>query len=112
MSADDRKSEDLSLKEIQEKIVRISGIYTKNFNITPTDDWYLLKIQEEIGELTSAHLKRKGQARAKEASDETLEKNKRDELADVLAHTLLYAHSQNIDLIQALEDKWLHYLKK
>ena len=36
---------------------RISDIYAGKYGIVRDDDWYLLKLQEELGELTAGHLR-------------------------------------------------------
>jgi NTP pyrophosphatase (non-canonical NTP hydrolase) len=77
-----------------------------------TPDWYLLKLQEEMGELSAAFLKLSGRGRLKNETQEELQKNLQDEVADVLAMTLLFAKNQGIDSEKALEDKWFKYLER
>ena len=42
---------------------RVSDVYANKFGIKRDDDWFILKIQEELGELTAAHLKLTQRAR-------------------------------------------------
>ena len=100
----------MNLKEISEQLGKVSDIYSMKFNINRDDDWFILKIQEELGELTSAHLKLSNRARKGEATQAELESNLKDEVADVIALTLLYARHKNIDVEQAVKDKWFKYL--
>ena len=99
----------LSLAELQERLAAVSDIYARLFDVNRTKEWYLLKAQEELGELTSAYLKSTNQTRTKVTADEA-EKNLRDEMADVLSFLLLFAREMNIDVEDALHQKWLHYL--
>lgn len=101
----------MDLKEITDKVSRICDLYVNEFNIRRDDDWLLLKIQEELGELSSAHLKLSQRARTKGATQDELNTNLQDEFADVFAFILLFAQSKNIDIEQALKQKWFKYLE-
>lgn len=100
----------MDLKEIEEKLKKVSDIYAEKFNIKRDDDWFILKIQEELGELSSAHLKLTGRARVGDQSKIELDKNLKDEIADVIAMTILYAHHKGIDVESAINEKWFKYL--
>ncbi len=58
----------------------------------------MLKLQEEVGELTQAFLMRTGRARDKDATPEQLQQALRSELADVLCHLLLLARHHDVNL--------------
>ncbi|MBL7544534.1 MAG: hypothetical protein JNL11_12020 [Bdellovibrionaceae bacterium] len=100
----------MDLKEITANLSKISDIYAEKFNINRDNDWFVLKIQEELGELTAAHLKLSKRARLGDATQTELEKNLRDEIADVIALTLLYAKDKNVDVELAIKEKWFKYL--
>ena len=55
----------MDIRELTARVENISQIYASRFGITRDDDWQILKLQEEVGELTQAHLMRQGQARRK-----------------------------------------------
>ncbi len=74
------------------------------------DDWFVLKIQEELGELTPTHLKLTQRARIGELSTGELQKNLEDEIADVIAMTILFAEYKAIDVETAIKNKWFKYL--
>ncbi len=99
----------MKLDELTSTLSRVSDTYAKNFSIQRSDDWYLLKIQEELGELTAAFLKLS--ARARVSGTENLKINLEDEIADVLAMTLLFSKSQGIDPEKAIRNKWFKYLE-
>lgn len=100
----------MHLKEITEKLCQVSDIYAEKFGIRRDDDWFVLKIQEELGELTSAHLKLTQRARIGEITQSELNENLREEIADVVAMTLLFAQHRGIDVEHAIKDKWFRYL--
>lgn len=102
----------LGLKEIEEKLAVVCQGYSEKFGIDCTEDWFLLKLQEELGELVSAHLKLTQRARPGKKTSAEREQNLREEIADVLAMVLLYARARKIDVDEALADKWFRYLER
>ncbi|OYX56826.1 MAG: phosphoribosyl-ATP pyrophosphohydrolase [Brevundimonas subvibrioides] len=94
------------LSELSEKVARISDIYAAEHGIDRSGDWAILKLQEELGELTAEHLRLSGRARG-EPSEQALG----DEAADVLGMLLIYCDRAGIDLEQAMQRKWLHWLE-
>ncbi|TCU27827.1 MazG-like nucleotide pyrophosphohydrolase family protein [Rhizobium azibense] len=70
-------------------------------------DWYLLKLQEEMGELTQAWNRMSGRGRPKGKTPDELKQDLADETADMLGHILLFARQNGIDLAPAIERKWL-----
>lgn len=100
----------MTLKEVEEKLKAVSDLYAGKFGIKRDDDWFVLKIQEELGELTAAHLKLTQRARVGDLSTEKLQQNLEDEIADVLAMTLLFAKHKGVDVETALKNKWFGYL--
>lgn len=102
----------MNLSEISSQLEKVCDIYVEKFGIQLDDDWFILKLQEELGELSSAYLKLTHRARVGQATQEDLDKNLRDEIADVIAMVLLFAKHRGIDPEQAIRDKWFNYLKK
>ena len=94
------------LSELSEKVSRISDIYAAEHGIDRSGDWAILKLQEELGELTAEHLRLSGRARG-EADPKALA----DEAADVLGMLLIYCDRAGIDIERAMQDKWLHWLE-
>lgn len=101
----------MNLEEITGKLSQVIEVYAKKFSIRCDDDWLLMKLQEELGELTSAYLKLTQRARRGDATAESLEKNFREEVADVLAITLLFAKARGIDPEKALQEKWFRHFE-
>ncbi len=92
---------------LSSRVEAASAAYAERHGIDRTDDWLVLKLNEEVGELTQAYLARTGRARDKGSSPEELDRDLRAELADVLAHALLLAERFEIDLIDEVERKWM-----
>lgn len=89
-----------------EKFERASQSYAAGDNIVRNDEWFLLKLQEELGELTQVWMKLTGRGRRKGRSEEELRLSLEDECADLLGHVLLFAHRHELDLRAAVERKW------
>jgi NTP pyrophosphatase (non-canonical NTP hydrolase) len=85
----------------------VSQRYAERFGIVRSSDWHVLKLQEEVGELTQAHLRRQGQARTDGMDRSELDARFAAEIADVLCHTLLIAGHHSIDVQESIERKWL-----
>ena len=96
----------MDLTALQASVLRISDIYAREHSIDRDRDWALLKLQEELGELTAEHLRLSGRARG--APDP---RALGDEAADVLGMLLIYCDRAGIDLEQAMQRKWLSWLQ-
>jgi NTP pyrophosphatase (non-canonical NTP hydrolase) len=96
----------MNLSDLTASVLRISDIYAREHSIDRDRDWALLKLQEELGELTAEHLRMSGRARG-EADHEKLG----DEAADVLGMLLIYCQAAGVDIEQAMQRKWLHWLE-
>jgi NTP pyrophosphatase (non-canonical NTP hydrolase) len=86
------------LDELAGKFEQASRAYAEANGIERDDDWFLLKLQEEMGELTQAWNRISGRGRRKGRSDEEMSRDLADETADVLGHILLFAHNNKLDL--------------
>ena len=99
------------LDDLALKFERASRAYVEENGITRDADWFLLKLQEEMGELTQAWNRVSGRGRPKGRSGEDMVRDLEDEAADVLGHILLFAHRNNLDLAAAIKRKWLFSLE-
>lgn len=102
----------MNIQTLTQKIEKVSLLYATHYEITRDDDWFILKLQEELGELTQSYLMMIGQARSKQKTKQKLEADFRQEVADVFAHVLLLAEHHNIDLTKEVEQKWLIWNKE
>src|SRR5690606_16536696 len=96
----------MSLASLQADVLRISDIYAREHSIDRDRDWALLKLQEELGELTAEHLRMSGRARGAADAGKL-----GDEAADVLGMLLIYCQTAGVDIEQAMQRKWLHWLE-
>lgn len=99
-----------SLEDLTALVSDVSDTYESRNDIARDDDWYLLKVQEELGELVAEYLRGTGRGRMKGADAAAVRTALEDEAADVLAMLLLFARNNGIDLDAALERKWFKYL--
>lgn len=102
----------MDLRRLADDIESISERYAGVLGIERDDAWYLLKLQEEVGELTQAFLMRAGQARTRGLTAEEIDSGFRAELADVLCHVLLMARHHGVDLEAEVGRKWLVRLRE
>ncbi|QSF53246.1 phosphoribosyl-ATP pyrophosphohydrolase [Brevundimonas fontaquae] len=96
----------MNLKDLQADVLRNSDIYAAEHDIDRDRDWALLKLQEELGELTAEHLRLTGRARGAPDAQAL-----GDEAADVLGMLLIYCARAGVDLDQAMQRKWLKSLE-
>jgi NTP pyrophosphatase (non-canonical NTP hydrolase) len=96
----------MHFSDLTASVLRISDIYAAEHAIDRDRDWALLKLQEELGELTAEHLRLTGRARG--APDA---RALGDEAADVLGMLLIYCARSGVDLEQAMRRKWLKWLE-
>lgn len=96
----------ITLSDLSASVLRISDLYAAGHGIDRDRDWALLKLQEELGELTSEHLQLTGRARG--TPDAMAQA---DEAADVLGMLLIYCEGAGIDLETAMRRKWLKWLE-
>lgn len=101
-----------TFQELSDRIGHVGELYARVHGIERSADWYLLKLTEELGELTAEHLLLGG--RAKPAADgsagsrEALE----NEAADLFGQFVLYLRANQIDIEAAIERKWLRHLDR
>ena len=95
-----------NLEDFIDRLKAISDRYGRVYDVDRGGDWHLLKIQEEMGELTQSYLAMTHRSRrdAKPAKHEVAM-----EMADVLCMLLLMARAEGIDLNAAITEKWLKW---
>ncbi|MDO9526054.1 MAG: hypothetical protein Q7J57_11065 [Gemmobacter sp.] len=87
-------------------VSNVSDLYAARMDITRDDLWYLAKLSEELGELTSAWLSAHGRGRSRGLDQTALAGAVENEAADLFAFLLLFAAREGIDLDGALRRKW------
>ncbi|MCS5735806.1 pyrophosphohydrolase domain-containing protein [Herbiconiux daphne] len=99
------------IEGISADVEGVSGGYAEKFGIERTDAWFMLKLQEEVGELTQAFIDLKGMGRDRGRTAQENRNAFAQECADVLAHILLLARHEGIDLTAAIDQKWLRWAR-
>ncbi len=99
----------MELKKLSDDVEIISRVYARVHGIERTDDWLVLKLHEEVGELTQAFLNLSGRSRDRGLSDDETRDAFRGEVADALAQLLLVARRFDVDLTGELERKWFRW---
>ncbi len=94
------------LKDLMTQFERASATYAADNGMERDDDWFVLKLQEEMGELIQIWNRITGRGRRKGMNQSELATALADETADVLGHVLLFAHRNGLDLSAAVERKW------
>lgn len=94
----------MTLRELSESASAVHEVYLRNRSPSIGEDWYLLKLSEELGELVRSVLRHRSVPTP--ASREQIE----DEVADVLGHLVLFALKNGIDLEAAFKKKWLRFV--
>jgi len=101
----------MRIKELTEAVEEISRNYSRKYRIHREANWYMLKLQEEVGELTQSYLMMSGKGRTKNKKPTELRRDFEQEIADVLCHVLLLAKSNKVDIERAVKTKWLKWKK-
>ncbi|AHV97054.1 pyrophosphatase [Paenibacillus sabinae] len=97
----------MKFNDVVERVEKVSSQYCRKFNIERDNDWFLLKIQEELGELVQCYLESAGKARSRGRSLEELKENFQNELVDLLCLTMAMARFNDLELEEAIQEKWL-----
>lgn len=95
-----------NLDTFTDRLEVVFGRYQRVHNIVPDRDWYMLKFQEEAGELTQSYLALTGRSRR---PVEGAKAEVAREMADVMAFLFLMARAEGIDLNAAVSEKWLSW---
>lgn len=98
------------LEALADKLKQVSAGYAARFGLHRDGDWFMLKLEEELGELASSYVALTGCARPRGRDDVADRQAFDEELADVLAHVLLLARHAGVDADRAVDDKWLRWL--
>lgn len=98
---------------MQKKIIENAKKYQEKYNVKIDEDFALVKLYEEVGELSEAVLAYKKKCRPEKfITDEEAKKNLGKEIADVVGIAIVYAHLLEIDLEEAIDKKWINKEEK
>lgn len=98
----------MEFKDIQKKVVNNANGYGRDFGIKIDKDFCVLKLIEEVGELAEAILTHEKKSRPEKfVSVEVSKEHLARELADVLGMVMVTASVFDINLEDALNEKWI-----
>lgn len=100
----------MRIAEAQRIAATVSDVYAENCGIERDELWHLVKLQEELGELSAAWLSASGRGRDRGKAAAELRTDVEHEVADLFAQLLLFVEREGIDLGAALMRKWGKYL--
>lgn len=101
------------LSEIVKVVDEVMKKYQANFPDVEVDrDYFPFKVTEEWGECMQAYLMLTDRGRQKGKSKEEIREMLSEEFADVFGFLLLFAKSEGIDPVEALDKKWFQRLKE
>ncbi|MDD2732072.1 MAG: pyrophosphatase [Candidatus Pacebacteria bacterium] len=99
----------MEFKKLQKKIIKNALDYGRKYKVKIDEDFAFLKLYEEVGELTQDFLIYKRKCRPeKYLSEKRAKEELAKELADVLGLIVLNAYLLNIDLEEAIDNKWIN----
>jgi NTP pyrophosphatase (non-canonical NTP hydrolase) len=98
----------MEFTELQTRVFSNATKYGEKYNVSIDEDFCILKLQEEVGELMQAILiaRRKSRPEKFLPADEAKEEVAK-ELADVVGMAIVTAKVMDIDLLAALQGKWM-----
>lgn len=102
----------MELQQLTGTVKRVADEYSKNFGVKYDGDWFLLKLQEELGEMTQKYLIMTNRTRRKPESEAEAKAALAEEIADTFSYVLLFAEHVGVDVEQAVKDKWFKYLSQ
>ena len=99
----------MDFRDLQNKVVQNAVDYGKKYNVEIDEDFALLKLYEEVGELAQAILIHRKKCRPEKYVTEDVSKNElAKELADVIGIAIVNAHLLGIDIEDAIDKKWIN----
>ncbi len=103
----------MDFKELEGKVIKNAKRYCREYDIKLDEDFALLKLYEEVGELAQSILIHRKKCRkekyiSKEESKEELAK----EIADILGMLIVVSYVLEIDMEEAIKKKWIDRCKK
>ncbi len=98
----------MDFNDMQEGVMQNAINYGKHYGVTISEDFALLKLYEEVGELAQAILIHRKESRPeKHLSEADSKKAVARELADVVGMAMVNAKLLGIDLEGAIKEKWI-----
>ena len=102
----------MEFKEVEKWILKNTERYAEKNNLKIDDYFAMLKLSEEVGELSQAFLVHKRKSRSSKFKPEKeSKKDVAEELADVISISIILANELGIDLEDALNKKCINKVR-
>src|SRR5580658_6990574 len=96
----------MNLKEAALHCDKAWGQFAEKFQIRRDDEFYLFKMQEELGELTRIFLELRGSEKKRNATMDELKKEFASDIAVLVGNALILAHHFGVDLEANIKAKF------
>lgn len=96
----------MNLKEVALHCKKAWSQYAKKFQIHRDDEFYLFKMQEELGELTRSFLELRGSEKKSKITEDDLKKKFASDVASLVGNALILALHFDVDLEANIKDKF------
>jgi hypothetical protein len=96
----------MNLKEASLLCEKAWSQYAEKFQIKRDDVFYLLKMQEELGELTRIYLELRGSEKKRNPNIDELKKKFAADIAVLVGNALILAHHFDVDLEANIKAKF------
>jgi NTP pyrophosphatase (non-canonical NTP hydrolase) len=96
----------MNLKEAALYCDKAWGQYAEKNQIRRYDEFYFLKMQEELGELSRSFLELRGSEKKHKSSEDELKKKFAADIAVLVGNALILAHHFNVDLEATIKEKF------
>lgn len=96
----------MNIKEMAQHCEKAWGQYAEKFQIHRDDEFYLFKMQEELGELTRAFLELRGSEKKSKSTTEELKKKFAGDVASIVGNALILSLHFGVDLETTIKAKF------
>lgn len=96
----------MNLKEAMLHCEQAWSQYAEKFQIKRDDEFYFLKMQEELGELVRSFMEIRGSEKKRKSNIDELKKKFAGDVASLVGNSLILAHHFGIDLEEKIKQKF------
>jgi NTP pyrophosphatase (non-canonical NTP hydrolase) len=100
----------MEIQHFSKTVKEVADQYSKKFGVKYDGDWFPLKLQEELGEMTQKYLIMTNRTRRKLESEAEAKAALAEEIADTFSYVLLFADHVGVDVEESVKAKWFKYL--
>jgi NTP pyrophosphatase (non-canonical NTP hydrolase) len=101
----------VELSSLVRDVDRVLDHYCRKYEIERNNEWFLLKIQEELGELVQVYLEINNKSRRRGKTNEELTENFQNEIIDLLCLVMSMASYNKVPIEDNVNEKWLKWIR-